>query len=94
MQVSFTEKTKAEFPRVLIKKPNATLPLVMNSIEKGDDLSLVVEYNGVMKSVGKISNSPMNIKLLLETQEDIIFRELSDSNDVMINSVKDYLEVF
>lgn len=78
-----SRKTSEEFPNVLIQSPNETLPVIVQTLEKGD-MQLIVEFNGQRKVVARISESAYNIDRLIRTVGKIIYRKsITDVIEVM-----------
>ncbi len=82
-------KTSESFPNVLITTPNETLPVVVQTLEKGD-MQLIVELKGQRKVVSRISESALNIDKLLRTVGPIIYRKSSEEA-IEIQDIPAYL---
>ncbi len=82
-------KTSEGFPNVLVTTPNETLPVVVQTLEKGD-MQLIVELKGQRKVVARISESAFNIDKLLRTVGPIFYRK-SVEEAIEIRDIPTYL---
>lgn len=89
IQKLVSQQTSLKYPNILVTTPNQTLPVIVRCLEKGD-MQLIVELNGVRKSVGPISPSAYNINMLLRSQSKVIYNK-SPEKSIEINTVEDYL---
>lgn len=83
-------KTSESFPNIVINNLNVTLPVIIQSLEKGD-MQLIIEHNGIRKVPIRISESAINIDRLIRGCGKITYVK-NESESYEINSVLDYLQ--
>ena len=82
-------RTNASYPNFLLPTLNASVPVVVRTLEKGD-LQLVVQHEGKEKVVTTISPSAYNVDKLLRTTSQLIYRK-SETEVIEVKSITDYL---
>lgn len=86
-----TQRTTGKsYPCVRIDNPTQCLPVVVQSLEKGDT-QLVVDLNGQRKCVTRISLSAFNINKLMRCCGDVIYLR-DEGLEEKIESISQYLE--
>lgn len=83
-------KTSELFPNVTVHSLEITLPVIVQSLEKGD-MQLIIEHNGQRKVPMRISESAINIDRLIRGCGPITYSK-SVEESYEISSVLDYLE--
>ncbi len=84
-------KTQRKYPNVIIKDPNVTVPVIVQTLTPGD-IQLIVELNGKQKVVKTISPSALNMNNILRTVGSFIY-VISAGFEMPINSIEDYLKL-
>lgn len=83
-------KTSESFPNIVIRNLNITLPVIIQSLEKGE-MQLIIEHNGTRKVPMRISESAINIDRLLRGCGTIVYVK-GPEESYEINSVLEYLQ--
>lgn len=85
-----TQRTTGQaYPFIRVDNPTQCLPVIVQSLEKGDT-QLVVELNGVKKCVTRVSLSAFNIDKLIRCGGDVVFIK-DEQTTIGITSIEDYL---
>lgn len=84
-------KTQRRYPNVIIRNPNATVPVIVQTLSEGD-IQLIVELNGKQKVVKNISPSAMNMNNILRTVGQFTY-VISAGVEMHINNVEEYLRL-
>lgn len=82
--------TGRSYPCIRIDNPTQCLPVVVQSLEKGET-QLVVDLNGVRKCVTRISLSAFNIDKLMRCCGDVIYLQ-DEGLEEKIETISQYLE--
>lgn len=84
-------KSSMVYPNFELSEINDTLPVVVQSLEKGE-VPLLAHHQGQCRIVMKISLAAANVSKLIRTQGMLIYNA-DEQHSSELYSVRDYLEV-